>query len=238
MFIVVNNYWHTSKTVCGGFNSKLAEPMNTNTSHFLISHSQIMGGIFWIGISDIIQEGKWIYSTGQIPIKVNNFQPGEPNAGTAANCVALWAAYYGYWADENCLARYRFICCKNGWTQFGNKCYFFSHQVEPWSEAMSVCRVFDSKLAEPMTSDESNYIISQSQKVGGSFWIGISDIIDEDRWIYSTGQEPIKVNNFQPGEPNSHTSANCVVLYGPFRGKWADDNCITLHQFVCETNNE
>ncbi|XP_076073233.1 CD209 antigen-like protein C [Mytilus galloprovincialis] len=129
-------------------------------------------------------------------------------------------------------------CCKNGWTQFGNKCYFFSHQVEPWSEAMSVCRVFDSKLAEPMTSEESSFIISQSQKVGGSFWIGISDIIDEDRWIYSTGQEPIKVNNFQPGEPNSHTAANCVVLYGPFRGKWADDNCITLHQFVCETNNE
>ncbi|XP_052069245.1 tetranectin-like protein [Mytilus californianus] len=102
--------WIEASTVCGGFHSKLAEPMNTNTSHFLISHSQIIGGTFWIGISDIIQEGKWIYSTRQIPIKVNNFQPGEPNAGTAANCVALWAGFYGYWADENCLVRYQFIC--------------------------------------------------------------------------------------------------------------------------------
>ncbi|XP_076073232.1 perlucin-like [Mytilus galloprovincialis] len=129
-------------------------------------------------------------------------------------------------------------CCKNGWTQNGNKCYFFSHQVEPWTEAMSVCRVFDSKLAEPMTSQDSHFLISQSQHVGGNFWIGISDIIDEDRWIYSTGQTPIKVNHFQPGQPNEHTSANCVALWAPFHGYWADENCLTSYPFICETDNE
>lgn len=57
----------------------------------------------------------------------------------------------------------------------------------------------------------------------GHFWIGISDIIEENRWIYSSDLQPIKVNNFQRGEPNEHTSANCVALwyhfmdYGPMK---------------------
>ncbi|XP_063446898.1 perlucin-like [Mytilus trossulus] len=129
-------------------------------------------------------------------------------------------------------------CCKNGWIQFENKCYFFSRQAESWTDAISFCRVFDSKLAEPLTAEESHFLIGHSQHVGGQFWIGISDVIVEDRWIYTTGQKPITVNHFQSGQPNGHTSQNCVALDSSYHGYWNDLNCLTNYPFICETDAE
>ncbi|XP_048760247.2 asialoglycoprotein receptor 1-like [Ostrea edulis] len=128
--------------------------------------------------------------------------------------------------------------CHVGWIQYQNKCYWFSHDSRPWGEAESICAVFHSKLAEPRTASESSFLISHSQRNGGIYWIGISDMIEEDRWIYSSDQTVILVNNFQPGEPNAHTAANCVALWPAFHGKWADEACGANYRFVCETEFE
>lgn len=72
----------------------------------------------------------------------------------------------------------------------------------------------------------------------GQFWIGISDIIEEDRWIYSSDQQPTKVNDFHASQPNQHTSANCVALWKPFHGHWADEPCTTRYNFICESPQE
>lgn len=68
--------------------------------------------------------------------------------------------------------------------------------------------------------------------IGGEFWIGISDIIEEDRWIYSSDLQVTRVKDFHPGEPNQHTSANCVALWKRFRGYWADEPCETHYNFT------
>lgn len=72
----------------------------------------------------------------------------------------------------------------------------------------------------------------------GQFWIGISDIIEEDRWIYSSDQQPTQVNDFHASQPNQHTSANCVALWKPFHGHWADEPCTTRYNFICESPQE
>lgn len=71
-----------------------------------------------------------------------------------------------------------------------------------------------------------------------NYWIGISDIIDENRWIYSSDLQQIKVNNFQRGEPNGHAGANCVALWKPFHGLWADEDCGSSYNFICQSLNE
>lgn len=72
----------------------------------------------------------------------------------------------------------------------------------------------------------------------GQFWIGISDIIEEDRWIYSSDRQPTQVNDFHASQPNQHTSANCVALWKPFHGHWADEPCTTRYNFICESPQE
>lgn len=72
----------------------------------------------------------------------------------------------------------------------------------------------------------------------GHFWIGISDIVDENRWTYSSDLQVIRVNSFHSGEPNDHTSGNCVALWKPFHGYWADEVCSRRYNFICERPQE
>ncbi|XP_048729209.2 low affinity immunoglobulin epsilon Fc receptor-like [Ostrea edulis] len=125
--------------------------------------------------------------------------------------------------------------CNVGWIQFQDKCYLFSHTLDSWADAAGVCSVFHSKLAEPRTAAESKFLISHSQSQGGNFWIGISDIIEEGRWEYSD-QTVITVNDFSPGEPDQHTTGNCVILWQAYHGRWGDHICSILSKFICETD--
>ncbi|XP_062576965.1 C-type lectin domain family 10 member A-like isoform X1 [Saccostrea cucullata] len=125
--------------------------------------------------------------------------------------------------------------CEVGWIQFQNKCYMFSHTAATWAESESICIAFHSKLAEPMTNAESKFPISHSQnQAAGQYWIGISDIIEEDRWIYSSSLQPIQVNSFDASQPNNHVVSNCVALWRPFHGRWADEPCDRHYNFICE----
>lgn len=74
---------------------------------------RLTGGQFWIGISDIISENRWIYSSDIQPVRVKDFHSGEPNGLNKANCVALWKDFHGYWADEDCHQHYNFVCEKS-----------------------------------------------------------------------------------------------------------------------------
>ncbi|XP_062622110.1 perlucin-like [Saccostrea cucullata] len=126
--------------------------------------------------------------------------------------------------------------CHVGWMQFQEKCYFFSHTTASWFDAGGACAQFHSKLAEPRTQTASNYLKSHSQALNANFWIGISDIIEENIWEYSSTQEIVKETDFGPGEPNSHTAQNCVALWRDFHGQWADHTCSAPLHFICEAD--
>ena len=43
------------------------------------------------------------------------------------------------------------------------------------------------------------------------FWIGISDIEHEDKYVYASDDQPILWTNFRPGFPVSNSSRNCLL---------------------------
>nr|XP_034311605.1 perlucin isoform X3 [Crassostrea gigas] len=128
--------------------------------------------------------------------------------------------------------------CDIGWIRHHTKCYMFSNTTATWAEAESICNAFHSILAEPRSHDESVFLISQSENEVGHFWIGISDIIKEDRWVYSSDLQPVRVTDFSPGQPNEYTSANCVALRKIFHGYWGDLPCSEHFNFICETKEK
>uniref|UniRef100_K1RK92 Collectin-12 n=1 Tax=Magallana gigas TaxID=29159 RepID=K1RK92_MAGGI len=200
--------WAEAESICNAFHSILAEPRSHEESRFLISHSVNQAGEFWIGVSDIIEENRWIYSSDLQVSKVNDFHAGEPNGHTGANCVALWKPFRGYWADESCGAHYNFIC-----------------EMSQDSGVLASWKMF---LTSPA------YCAVSAISVVGHFWIGISDIIKEDRWVYSSDLQPVRVTDFSPGQPNEYTSANCVALRKIFHGYWGDLPCSEHFNFICE----
>ncbi len=63
-------------------------------------------------------------------------------------------------------------------------------------------------------------------------------MIEEDRWIYSSNQNVIQVNGWNPGEPDGHTNQNCVLLASWQHDKWIDIECQNSYRFICEAEVE
>lgn len=77
----------------------------------------ILGGWFWLGMSDITVEDSWIYSSDGAPVTLDNWGPGQPDkahasASAEVNCLATWPSYQSKWSDEGCEEKYKFVCEK------------------------------------------------------------------------------------------------------------------------------
>ncbi|XP_062611210.1 perlucin-like protein [Saccostrea cucullata] len=124
--------------------------------------------------------------------------------------------------------------CRDGWVQHQDKCYMFSMLAEPWPAASSICQAYHTYLAEPKTMSEMNFISGFAEHLRKDYWLGISDIINENHWVYSSNMDDISINNWGKNEPNGHTGENCVLALAGLHYKWEDYPCDTVKPFVCE----
>ncbi|XP_048736624.1 C-type lectin domain family 17, member A-like [Ostrea edulis] len=122
--------------------------------------------------------------------------------------------------------------CPTGWMAFYGKCYFFSHMTETFSGASAFCQSFNSILAEPKTNTEIGYLSGEIILIGVTdYWVGISDVIQDNHWIYHSSLTPVQLHNWGPHEPSG---GHCLVMSGYFHGKYADVDCKTQRRFICE----
>ncbi|XP_048759783.1 perlucin-like isoform X2 [Ostrea edulis] len=127
--------------------------------------------------------------------------------------------------------------CGIGWLQFKDKCYLFTNTQASWGTAQIICGAFRSHLAEPKTKSESHCLMNHTDNLGGNFWIGISDIVKEGKWIYTSTQHPVVIHDFHPTNPNSQNISDCVALRHDYQGHWSDEPCHTTFYFICEKEN-
>ncbi|XP_011415448.2 ladderlectin [Magallana gigas] len=129
--------------------------------------------------------------------------------------------------------------CFTGWIQFQNKCYMFNSMAKEWGVASGYCQAFNAKLAEPRTEEEGHFLTSHAQKIGGNFWIGVTDLIEEDMWMYASTQELVNMTSslWSTNEPNGYTSSNCGLLMAALHAKMGDYICTRAEKFICELNN-
>jgi hypothetical protein len=70
----------------------------------------VLGGDWWLGLSDQAQEGQYVWTDGT-STNYTNWMEGEPNNWEGSeNCIHLvdWAG--GAWNDLNCDATARYVC--------------------------------------------------------------------------------------------------------------------------------
>ncbi|KAJ8313471.1 hypothetical protein KUTeg_008977, partial [Tegillarca granosa] len=142
----------------------------------------------------------------------------------------IFIAVIGIYLTDNSASQ-----CSSGWTQHESLCYWFSGQRLPWASAEATCNVFLSKLAEPRTLSAARYITGRAGELNDHFWIGVTDLIVENEWIYASDRSPVKVTNWARGEPQGFQTENCVACYSGSHGLWADVPCTYAERFVCES---
>ncbi|XP_062568459.1 perlucin-like protein [Saccostrea cucullata] len=128
--------------------------------------------------------------------------------------------------------------CPHGWTSRESSCYaFISDTPEDWMTAMSYCNALHATLVEIETVAEDEFLRMHllDSKATGGYWIGLSDILVEGDWVWTSTQTNPTYSNWNPGQPdNVHHHQDCGQLYGPYRFHWDDGLCNTANNFICE----
>ncbi|CAC5422335.1 unnamed protein product [Mytilus coruscus] len=111
-FSVDERKWTGSKTSCQSQDSMLAEVTSTEQLHFLTTKAVEYGSkLYFLGGSDIVTEGDWIWTTSQTNFTVMNWISGAPNnLNGKEHCLTMRKAIGYQWNDVNCATKATYIC--------------------------------------------------------------------------------------------------------------------------------
>nr|XP_022293350.1 perlucin-like [Crassostrea virginica] len=107
--------WTEAGAFCSRLGAKLAEIETVEENNFLRLHAFEMhaGSHFWVGGTDVLVDGQWIWISTQEKMQFTDWLPGEPNGGLREGCLMLVSGSNNYhWNDANCHSQQSFICEK------------------------------------------------------------------------------------------------------------------------------
>jgi len=126
--------------------------------------------------------------------------------------------------------------CKAGWQNWGGKCFYMSTGTKNWWDAKQDCIRRGGRLFEPRGKEINELVYSHVPGPSKCYWVGISDIDNEGKYVYASDNQPLAYTNFRPGYPLSNSSKNCF-LYACDRShpfKFWDYGCEVSIRYVCE----
>ena len=116
-FFESSKMWHnTAQENCNnhivnGVKGRLFEPRTLATNDLVFSNFTSVHGNqnIFIGIDDINQTNKWVYSASGGSATFTNWHPSQPN-DNLAHCVHFWDAHPKLWGDIGCSVNLASIC--------------------------------------------------------------------------------------------------------------------------------
>lgn len=103
-------HFHEANEDCIAKGGTLAIPRNsdeTNTLRDYGKKSMPRVSEFWLGVNDMVNEGKFVDVNG-MALQYFNWDRAQPNGGKRENCVFF--SSQGKWVDEVCRTAKRYIC--------------------------------------------------------------------------------------------------------------------------------
>ncbi|XP_052764758.1 perlucin-like [Mya arenaria] len=106
----------TAEEYCRHHSSHLVHVNNSDENDFLKDRlRQLRPSHFWMGLTDELTEGHWVWSDTDTTAPFLNFNPSE-QAHSTEDCV-IFARNYDYtWADYECSNRVAPLCEMPGWS--------------------------------------------------------------------------------------------------------------------------
>ena len=110
------------------------------------------------------------------------------------------------------------------------------HQGYNWNDARDSCLAYEGDLLSVGNKPEMDFINEISARFvyhRQHLWIGLNDLDEENKFVWSDGTpfNPSVYNNWGEGEPNNRVEEHCVEL---FRFVWNDNKCTKKFGHICE----
>ncbi|XP_065497262.1 C-type lectin domain family 3 member A [Caloenas nicobarica] len=105
-------HFHEANEDCIAKGGTLAIPRNNDETNALRDYgkkSMPRVSEFWLGVNDLINEGKFVDVNG-MALQYFNWDRAQPNGGKRENCVFFSQSSQGKWVDEVCRTAKRYIC--------------------------------------------------------------------------------------------------------------------------------
>ncbi|KAM4528248.1 uncharacterized protein PAE49_000185 [Odontesthes bonariensis] len=152
--------------------------------------TQLNSEIYWIGLNDRVVEGVWEWSDGSSFIEyISHWMLGQPDNFNDADCVQVAGDSSGYWKDENCDDKAKYICkysnpnptpqCDfaNGWRSHGSDCYKLKSEIrKSWLAARHDCVQEGGDLVSITSLEENTFVTAAMDQSHLDLWIGLSTL--------------------------------------------------------------
>ncbi|CAG2232218.1 unnamed protein product [Mytilus edulis] len=167
---------------------------------------------FWIGGTDEVIEGVWVWASTGKDLTYTNWEPGQPDNWKNENCLSLvWWNIPGKWNDWYCSRNCHFIC---------------------ETELQNLLEIQHKEIIRTTG-------IYSSEVYKREYWIGGTDEVFENVWVWASTGKQFSYTNWYAGNPDNWKKVeNClellVLLEIGVPGKWNDADCSLQVQFICE----
>ncbi|KAK2490264.1 hypothetical protein MC885_013813 [Smutsia gigantea] len=105
-------HFHEANEDCISKGGTLVIPRNSDEINALRDYGKrSLPGVndFWLGINDMVTEGKFVDVNG-VTISFLNWDHAQPNGGKRENCALFSQSAQGKWSDAVCRSSKRYIC--------------------------------------------------------------------------------------------------------------------------------
>ncbi|XP_064839895.1 CD209 antigen-like protein D isoform X2 [Oncorhynchus masou masou] len=141
--------------------------------------------------------------------------------------------------------------CAEDWEYYGGKCYYFSPDKLTWAQSRDECITRGGHLVIIGSLEEQKFLDQKSgTKIStdpeDKFWIGLTDSINENEWLWvdnsplstsfwHSDQEP---DDWKGENPDGEDCARMGEPGGTNDGRsWLDVNCNKTQRRICETKS-
>uniref|UniRef100_A0A4W5KSP3 Immune-related, lectin-like receptor 4 n=1 Tax=Hucho hucho TaxID=62062 RepID=A0A4W5KSP3_9TELE len=146
--------------------------------------------------------------------------------------------------------------CAEGWEYYGGKCYYFSPDKLTWAQSRDECITRGGHLVIIGSLEEQKFLDQQigtkmSMEPEDKFWIGLTDSINENEWLWVDNSSlslclRFWLGNKEPGDWKGKygdylEGEDCSRMGEPGGTKdaksWLDVNCNRTQRRICETKS-
>ncbi|CAL4150943.1 unnamed protein product, partial [Meganyctiphanes norvegica] len=99
--------WAEAVTTCDVRGAVLAQVKDPKTFRTYMKEN-FYGKVFWLGASDMVHEGWWVWVSGGLVSPRFSWPEGAPSGGTNENCLSI--GHDNDYDDEPCDTLHYYIC--------------------------------------------------------------------------------------------------------------------------------